>query len=380
MKVGVTQRVEKIQSYEEIRDSLDHRLVHWITDLGFVPVPIPNNLVNISESHESQPRLEDWLSSVGIDFILLSGGNDIGFCGKRDLTESFLLFWANKMNKPLLGICRGMQMMGVFAGSKLEKLEGHVNVYHRIKSRIINEILPEKVNSYHNFALNECPNEYSILGTAEDGSIEAIKHSSNNWEGWMWHPEREKPYHTIDQERFISMVKMQNNNPKVILLLAGEGKRLRPYTIEKPKCMVEINGKSLIDSQIKILRSADLDNFILIGGYKAEMLKYIDCPLIINSRYASTNMVWSLFCAEDEMDQEVIVSYGDIIYSKSVLMKLINSSADIAVVIDKDWESYWKARNENPLDDAETLRLRDDGTISEIEENLSLLKRFRVNI
>ena len=159
---------------------------------------------------------------------------------------------------------------------------------------------------------------------------------------------------------------MQNNNPKVILLLAGEGKRLRPYTIEKPKCMVEINGKSLIDSQIKILRSADLDNFILIGGYKAEMLKYIDCPLIINSRYASTNMVWSLFCAEDEMDQEVIVSYGDIIYSKSVLMKLINSSADIAVVIDKDWESYWKARNENPLDDAETLRLRDDGTISEI--------------
>jgi choline kinase len=62
----------------------------------------------------------------------------------------------------------------------------------------------------------------------------------------------------------------------------------------------------------------------------------------------------------------VIVSYGDIVYSREILQALLKSTTDIAVIIDKEWESYWRARNENPLDDAETLKIRRDGTISEI--------------
>jgi choline kinase len=77
-------------------------------------------------------------------------------------------------------------------------------------------------------------------------------------------------------------------------------------------------------------------------------------------------MVWSLFCAEDELKGDVIVSYGDIVYSGEILKSLLQSTSDIAVVIDKNWESYWSLRNDNPLDDAETLKLRNDGTISEI--------------
>jgi L-glutamine-phosphate cytidylyltransferase len=77
-------------------------------------------------------------------------------------------------------------------------------------------------------------------------------------------------------------------------------------------------------------------------------------------------MVWTLFSAEEELEGDVIVSYGDIVYSSEILQALLKSTADIAVTIDKDWECYWRARNENPLDDAETLKLREDGTISEI--------------
>jgi len=154
--------------------------------------------------------------------------------------------------------------------------------------------------------------------------------------------------------------------PKVILLVAGEGKRLRPYTLDRPKCMVEVDGISLIDRQLAVLKAEGLEDIVMIGGYKADMLKRDGVKLKINPRYYETNMVWTLFCAEDELDGEVIVSYGDIIYSRDILQALLKSDTDIAVTIDKEWESYWRTRNEDPLDDAETLKLREDGTISEI--------------
>ena len=159
---------------------------------------------------------------------------------------------------------------------------------------------------------------------------------------------------------------MSNSKPKVILLVAGEGKRLRPYTLDRPKCMVEINGVSLIDRQMEVLQAEGLSDILMIGGYKAGMLKRSDAKLKINPRYYETNMVWTLFSADDELEGDVIVSYGDIVYSREVLQELLKSSADIAVTIDKNWESYWRARNDDPLDDAETLKLRDDGTIYEI--------------
>ncbi len=159
---------------------------------------------------------------------------------------------------------------------------------------------------------------------------------------------------------------MQNKNIKVILLVAGEGKRLRPYTLDQPKCMVEIDGISLIDRQLSVLKAEGLNDIVMIGGYKADMLKKYGTKLKINQRYFETNMVWTLFCAEEELEGDVIVSYGDIVYSRETLKALMESKADIAVTIDKEWESYWRARNEDPLDDAETLKLREDGTISEI--------------
>jgi choline kinase len=159
---------------------------------------------------------------------------------------------------------------------------------------------------------------------------------------------------------------MESRKPKVILLVAGEGKRLRPYTLDRPKCMVEIDGISLIDRQLSVLKAEGLDNIVMVGGYKSEMLKREGVKLKLNPRYYETNMVWTMFCAEEELEGGVIVSYGDIVYSTGILQALLKSKADIAVTIDKEWESYWKERNENPLNDAETLKLRDDGTISAI--------------
>ena len=153
---------------------------------------------------------------------------------------------------------------------------------------------------------------------------------------------------------------------KAIILAAGEGTRLRPYTLDRPKCLVEIDGISLLERQLAVLRSRGIGEIVIVGGYRAEMLEGKATRLRINPRYADTNMVTTLFCADVELQGEVIVSYGDIVYAGEILDALLASPAEIAVTIDRQWESYWRARNEDLLADAETLRLGKDGRILEI--------------
>ena len=153
---------------------------------------------------------------------------------------------------------------------------------------------------------------------------------------------------------------------KAIILAAGEGSRLQPYTLDRPKCLVEVAGVSLIDRQISILQSCGIDEVVVIGGYRSEMLEGKGTRLRTNDRYAETNMVWTLFCAEEELSGEVIVSYGDIVYSGKILEVLLKCKSDIAVTIDTDWENYWRARSDDPLQDAESLKLTKEGSIYEI--------------
>jgi L-glutamine-phosphate cytidylyltransferase len=153
---------------------------------------------------------------------------------------------------------------------------------------------------------------------------------------------------------------------KAIILAAGEGTRLRPYTLDRPKCLVEVDGISLLDRQLAVLAAESINPIVLIGGYRVEMLERPDVETRINPRYAETNMVWTLFCAEHDLEGDLLLCYGDIVYSREILQAILKSKADIAVAIDLDWESYWRARNENPLDDAETLKLASDGRILEI--------------
>lgn len=158
-----------------------------------------------------------------------------------------------------------------------------------------------------------------------------------------------------------------SDNYKAILLVAGEGTRLQPYTLDRPKCMVEVDGISLLDRQLSVLRSdARVKELLMIGGYRAEMLARPGVTLKLNPRFFETNMVWTLFCAEEDMSGDVLICYGDIVYSPQILQALLNCEADIAITVDKDWESYWRARNEDPLFDAETLKLRPDGSVYEL--------------
>ena len=86
---------------------------------------------------------------------------------------------------------------------------------------------------------------------------------------------------------------------KALILAAGEGTRLRPYTADRPKCLVEVAGRSLLDRQLDVLGAAGVAPVVVVGGYRAEMLPRPGIEVLLNPRYATTNMVTTLFCAEE---------------------------------------------------------------------------------
>jgi choline kinase len=160
---------------------------------------------------------------------------------------------------------------------------------------------------------------------------------------------------------------------KALILAAGEGRRLRPLTNETPKCMVNIFGKSLLEHQLGVFHKLGIHEITVVTGYKADTIKIPDVKYYKNEKYDSTNMVETLFCAESELNGSVIVSYGDIIFEKPVVEKLIKSNEDFSVVIDRKWQRYWSIRFENPIDDTESLKLDKDGHIKEIGQKASKL-------
>lgn len=192
--VAVSQRVDRFSDRNEVRDALDQRLIKFLVTAGCIPVPVPNVLCRRECEDQDRVRLLDaWLSKLNPKAFVLSGGNNLGEFECRDFTEMHLLDHASKLHAPVLGLCRGMQVIANYAGIGIHPLNGHVCTQHIIHGKI-----KQKVNSYHSFSIDRCPDEYEILAKSEDGEIEAIRHKSLPWEGWMWHPERENDFEESD--------------------------------------------------------------------------------------------------------------------------------------------------------------------------------------
>lgn len=153
---------------------------------------------------------------------------------------------------------------------------------------------------------------------------------------------------------------------RAIILAAGRGSRLGPYGEDRPKCLVELGGMTLIDRQIATLRSAGVGDIVIATGYRADMLEVPGTRTVHNASWETTNMVETLFCAEAELGADAIVAYGDIVFEPRVLAALLNAPGNAVVAVDRAWRGYWQARFEDPLSDAESLRLDGDGCISEI--------------
>lgn len=197
--VGVTQRVSVVPAYGERRDCLDQAWTRFLTACGLLPILLPN----ITPAAQA---LCEW---AGVGGLVLTGGNDLAEYGgdapERDAVENALLDWAELNGLPVLGVCRGMQVIQHHFGIPLQRVEGHVAARHMVQ--VDGE--SREVNSFHCFAAMESRPPLEIWAAAPDGVVEAIRHSSLPIRGIMWHPERCSPFSPIDVTLFRQIFKVE---------------------------------------------------------------------------------------------------------------------------------------------------------------------------
>lgn len=158
---------------------------------------------------------------------------------------------------------------------------------------------------------------------------------------------------------------------KVIIPAAGEGVRLRPLTDSMPKCMVPLAGEALLIRQLAALCRAGLDDISIVLGYRSESVKaaVTNCRFFENPEYAATNMVHTLMCAQEVLEEgdDVLVAYSDIVYEPGVVSALLAAEpAPMRIACNSEWEKCWRLRLDNPLDDAETFKADRNGNVLEL--------------
>jgi gamma-glutamyl-gamma-aminobutyrate hydrolase PuuD len=187
--VAITQRVE-VAHHGERRDALDQRWGALLAAADLTPLVVPN-------------RLETAQALIGasgeVAGVVLTGGNDLvevgGDAPERDATEHWLLDEAARRGWPVLGVCRGMQLMLQRCGATLERVEGHVAP----SQQVFLEEGPRAKNSYHHWGVRRAavPPAVSTWAWSEDEVVKAA-HFGADAVGIMWHPERLAPFHDDD--------------------------------------------------------------------------------------------------------------------------------------------------------------------------------------
>lgn len=194
-KLGLTQRVEIVSSYNERRDCLDRNWYQLANECGFLPIPLPN----LAENEEA---IHHYLDSLSVDAIILSGGNSLAFldpfagdCApERDAFEFGIISYCIKNGIPLLGTCRGMQIINCFLGGQLTNVYNHAGTRHTLNiDNAYRDILVTDANSFHNWGIKEdqLANKLTAIARDEQNHIEAFYHQQYRIAGIMWHPERE---------------------------------------------------------------------------------------------------------------------------------------------------------------------------------------------
>jgi choline kinase len=154
---------------------------------------------------------------------------------------------------------------------------------------------------------------------------------------------------------------------RAVILAAGRGSRLGRLGDDRPKCLVEFEGKPLIERQIAALRRGGVDEIGVVRGYRAGMIDFSGLSYFANDRWAETNMVMSLAAAAPWLRLgPVIVSYADIFYRSELVRGLIEAPGPLVISYDRAWRRLWTRRFADPLADAETFRIDDAGQLLEI--------------
>ena len=148
------------------------------------------------------------------------------------------------------------------------------------------------------------------------------------------------------------------------------GSRLRPLTNDKPKCMIKLFNETLIERQIKIFHSCNINDITIVTGYRNEMIDIPDVNYVKNENYETTNMNESLFCALEPSNSHVLVTYSDIVFEQKIIQQMLEITDGIRLAVNLNWKKYYQNRKNHPLSEAENVLVENE-RILQIRKNIS---------
>jgi choline kinase len=146
---------------------------------------------------------------------------------------------------------------------------------------------------------------------------------------------------------------------RAIIIGAGRGSRLGENTDEIPKTLVPVLGRPMLDWILDALGSAGIarKDIVFVCGYAEDVVRarYPEFTFVKNEDWANNNILLSLLCAREFMNEGFVSTYADIVYDGEIVQKLITSRADICLGCDTAWRRRYVGRTEHPETDAEKL-------------------------
>ena len=160
---------------------------------------------------------------------------------------------------------------------------------------------------------------------------------------------------------------------KAIVIAAGEGSRMGKLTKNIPKPLVLVNGKSIVERQLSILKQNGILDIIIITGPHHEKFNFKNVVYVNDLEHKKHDTLGSLITARDYMNDEIIITYADQIFDEKIMESVINFKGDIGIAVDLDWEKNYVDRDQHPKSEAENI-LINGNEILEIRKNISACK------
>jgi len=155
-----------------------------------------------------------------------------------------------------------------------------------------------------------------------------------------------------------------------IILAAGKGIRLLHNTKNVPKGMLKLFNETLIERQIKIFHSCNINDITIVTGHRSEIIDIPDVNYVKNENYETTDMNESLFCALKPSSSPILVTYSDIVFEQKIIQQMLEITDGIRLAVNLNWKKYYQNRTMHPLSEAENV-LVENGRILQIRKNIS---------
>ena len=155
---------------------------------------------------------------------------------------------------------------------------------------------------------------------------------------------------------------------KAIFIAAGEGTRMGSLTEEIPKPLIDVNGSSILERQITLLKKFGINEIVVITGPFSEKYHFSDIKYINDRKFKEHDQLGSLFVASNEIQGDVLIIFADIIFDESILKQILENNSEITIAIDMNWEKY-DERSDNSINDADKVSIL-EGNVKKIFKNM----------